>query len=224
MSRELYSCLQVVGGHEREWEDRGQEKQGTRMDYETEVLFEAANVDLSGLFPGDTGPPSNPGTCVHPHHESAVLKYVTEVIEALQPLSDINLEPLCRAIFTMHKAADEPSEPMVTYSIMCAAIQSFLEPDVRKLYQAIPGFLPRALKTLNGPDFKLVPSWVLEAALDKEAVMRGTVHGWGTENPPVAAIAQRLLVASDYPGASCHLHHLESTHPRTLYGGMGRRV
>jgi hypothetical protein len=122
---------------------------------------------------------------------SVVLAYVERVVESVQVLDPMT-EGMEDVMDILHDLEIPP--PVVGEDILAAL--RLLPKETATRYKAIPDFVPRALKTLNGPDFCLVAHEELAEALHREQVMRGMPHGWGVSDPPPYAIATRLLVSS----------------------------
>ena len=132
-------------------------------------------------------------------HSTSVETYVRDIVEMQAPFEEDG----------MHQAfIDE---------VMAALFAAGVSPPVsavelaRTLQAAFPAgtlatefgpevdFLPRMLKTLNGPAFQLVPPSILAEAAARERAVSSTTQGWGVSEPPPAATAYRLLVSCGLP-------------------------
>lgn len=122
---------------------------------------------------------------------SVVLAYVesrVESVEVLDPMTE-GMDDIMETLHDMGIPAPVIGEDLV-------AVLGKLPKESAARYKAIPEFIPRALKTLNGPDFCLVSHEELAEAMHREQVMRGMPHGWGVSDPPIQAMTHRLLVSS----------------------------
>jgi len=116
--------------------------------------------------------------------------YVQTVVECMDVIDveAVNLQPLLEELAKAHTRS-----PVLPDDIEAATVH--VDGLYRAMYKRTPNFMPRVLKTLNGEDFKLVPTDVLHVAADREKAMSGMVHGWGVCDPPPYAVAYRLLAS-----------------------------
>ena len=129
--------------------------------------------------------------------------FVAKYVEGMDVLDTdvVNVVPLLEEL-----ASARTSAP-ITADDVDKAIKR-VESVYRNAYRHERNFLPRCLKTLNGPDYLLVPSHVVVEAVEREKAMAGMVHGWGVCDPPEHAIAHRVLVS-----AGCDRRHLPTYKP-----------
>ena len=141
-----------------------------------------------GAMPHDPLGASCPVLPSAPICTSLLRGYLQTVVEALPELDAMTegLEDLMEAL----RALEVPS-PVVAQDLEDAL--ATLPKETQKRYRAMPDFFPRALKTLNGPDFCLVAHEEVVEAVHREEAMRGMPHGWGVSDPPMHAVAHRLL-------------------------------
>lgn len=158
------------------------------MDFDTECMLSRLPVDPIGVGASSVVAPS---VSLHKGQRSVVEMYVHDVVEMVPSLdvTTYDLDDLSEVLF---EAGVPP--PVIGEDLVQALVD--MPKDTAAKFKKIPDFIPRALKALNGPDFCLVGHEELAEAMDKEAVMRGMPRGWGVCDPPVQAIAHRLLVAS----------------------------
>ncbi len=123
-----------------------------------------------------------------------VMSYVDRCIECLPELSpdEVSLEGLMAAL---HRVGVQPP---VTLKALEAALET-LDAEQRTELSKVPQFHARALRTLNGDQFKVVHPNIVKRAALYEAAVAGTVHGWGVVDPPEYAVNWRLLVLAGLP-------------------------
>jgi len=129
---------------------------------------------------------------------TAVERYVRDVVERQPPLEAQRSE-LATIMSTL---LAQGVQPPVQLDDLRSALSTPANREMRaQLLRQCPDFYARALRTLNGPDFKLVPSATLAEAARKEEAMSLREKGWGVSEPPVYATAFRLLASSGLPTA-----------------------
>ena len=126
--------------------------------------------------------------------ETRVRQYVDSLPERLPALDPavVNLEPLMHAL--RNGRVNAP-----VHALDISGCLERVDTVVRAQYLELPNFVPRVLRALNGPDVPLVPKAVIDIAEEYERdinVLRRDGLGWGVPNPPVAAVATRLLIAA----------------------------
>jgi hypothetical protein len=124
-----------------------------------------------------------------------VRQYVAGLKARMEPLEARVLEPL------MVQLRNARVEPPVDAPDVAAAMVALKAVDslTHKQYVETPNFIPRVLLALNGPDYELVPGVIVDIAEGYErdvAALRRDGLGWGMLDPPVHAVATRLLVAA----------------------------
>lgn len=120
---------------------------------------------------------------------SATEEYVRTRLSSLHEIDGVDVDPIMEQL----NAAKAPYP--VTPEALGDAMARLPKPILAD-YKRVPDFFPRALKTLNGEEWNLVPHAVLREAVGKERVMAGMKHGWGVSDPPLESIAVRTLVSS----------------------------
>ena len=157
------------------------------MNYDDDEILEQ--------LPPREAPPSVPMPVDYTTTE--VQRYVRDVVEQQEPIpeSEMLMMDIVKALYRRG----------VVPPVSCIALAEVMNEDLgnaefKYLMGKYPGFLPRALKALNGPHFRVVPLPILAAAADRERTMSGMPHGWGVSSPPAYATAYRLLTSCGLPG------------------------
>lgn len=134
---------------------------------------------------------ANAGPVVVDYSTTRVERYVKDHINSLEAIDakEADLEPLLEFLFS-YKVT-----PPVNIDDIVFVLED-LEPAVKREYLKIKDFFPRVLMTLNGPDYRVVSDAILKRAWENEEAVGGLTHGWGVSDPPMHAIAHRLLVVS----------------------------
>lgn len=135
-------------------------------------------------------------------------RYVRESILRVSPVTEFSLEPLMAAL------AAGGARPPVSADDIEAAFTRMHRDDAARAKQ-LPSYMPRLLRTLNGPDFELVDDDVLHAAVRREQAVAGMRHGWGVVEPPARGVAYRTLVSC---GLDARLFPAYATLPPTVRG------
>lgn len=131
-------------------------------------------------------------------YSSFVENYVREFVETQQPFEedgphDAFIQDVMKLLFQSNIT------PPVSAIELARTLQAFPAGTLATEFGQEHDFLPRLLKTLNGPSFQLVPPSILAAAADRERIVSTTDHGWGVSEPPIPAIAYRLLASCGLP-------------------------
>jgi hypothetical protein len=123
--------------------------------------------------------------------DSVTERYVASEVEGLDVIdTDVtNLQPLMEELARARVVA-----PVTPDDIEAAMAR--VEGMYRTMYKRTGNFMPRCLKTLNGGQYRLVPTGIVKEAMEREKAMAGMTHGWGVCDPPPYAVAHRLLVSS----------------------------
>ena len=127
---------------------------------------------------------------------TAVEAYVREHVETVAevPAAETVLAPVLEAL--VRRRMPPPLTPANVVTILNEDLPASI---VTHLYGMYPPFLPRLLKTLNGPAYRLVPADLLTEAAHREKLMSTLAQGWGHCDVPAYATAYRLLVSCGLP-------------------------
>jgi hypothetical protein len=139
-------------------------------------------------------------------------RYVATAVEGLAIIDTeaVNLQPLLEALARLRVVS-----PVTADNIDVATKK--VDVSYRAMYKRTPDFVPRVLKTLNGPAYRLVPYDIVARAVSRERAMAGMVHGWGVCDPPVQAVVHRLL-------GSCGLDVRHLPNYKTIPPGQRGRI
>ena len=127
---------------------------------------------------------------------TAVEAYVREQLEVQPEIPDAEeaLAPVLEALVRRRV------QPPVSIADVAAVLRDDLSAAVvAQLFAAFPPFLPRCMKALRGPEFKLVPAELLAEAAARERLVSTLAKGWGHCDVPPYATAYRLLVSCGLP-------------------------
>jgi hypothetical protein len=127
---------------------------------------------------------------------TSVEDYVAKYVEVQEPIANAEqvLAPLLQALLA--RRLPPPLAPAEVASVLTKDLPDSV---VSNFFRVYPPFLPRVLKTLNGPAYNIVPLDMLAAAAGRERAISTLTTGWGHCDVPQYATAYRLLVSVGLP-------------------------
>jgi hypothetical protein len=181
---------------------------------ETSESMDYYDDQILAKLPPRVPPPETPIELVD-FSTTLVEAYVRDVVEMQEPIPaeyHYMLMPIIKILL------EEDVTPPVSFNQLKHIVSAEVVPETaKKLMALFPPFLPRALKTLNGQSYQIVPSEIMSAAAEREKIMSGMKHGWGVCDPPIYATSYRLLV-------SCGLDPDLLPTYKTLYSPMREKI